>query len=137
MSAQREGAARRSWRGDEGLTTLEWLLVVAAVAGLAALGVVVVQSVVGDTAESVASHSARQEAADLAATELENAWRAHRPSSQDEADQINARYRTRCRQLGILYTDVLEGTDTVEGIYDSNRPSGWGNTPICSILPIP
>ena len=46
---------------------------VAAVAGLAALGVVVVQSVVGGTAESVVSHSARQEAADLASTELENA----------------------------------------------------------------
>ena len=51
---------------------------VAAVAGLAALAVVLVQGVVGGTAESVASHSARQEAADLAATELENAWRAHR-----------------------------------------------------------
>ena len=93
------------------------------------------QSVVGGTAEQIESHSARQEAADLAATELENAWRAHRPSSQDGADQVNARYRTRCRQLGIIYTDVLEGTDIVEGIYDPNRPSGWRNTPLCSILP--
>ena len=89
MSARRPGrvggvgerqGAPRGGRGDGGLTTLEWLLVVAAVAGLAALGVVVVQSVVGGTAESVVSHSARQEAADLASTELENAWRAHRPS---------------------------------------------------------
>lgn len=108
---------------------------VAAVAGMAALGVVLVQSVVGDTAEQVEAHSARQQAVDLAATELENDWRSHRPSTKDEADQINARYRRRCRQLGIIYTDVLKGVDIVEGIYDSNRPSGWGNTPLCSIDP--
>ena len=118
------------WRGDRaccrcdaGLTSLEWLLVVAAVAGLSALAVVLVQNVVGGTAEQVESHSARQQAADLAAAELENAWRAHRPSSQDDADQINTRYRRRCRQLGIIYTDILEGTDIVEGVYDPN-PSG-------------
>ena len=52
-------------REDAGLTTLEWLLVVAAVAGLAALAVVLVQKVVGDTVEQVASGDARQTAADL------------------------------------------------------------------------
>ena len=121
------GAAIWPGRGEAGLTTLGWLLVVAAVAGLAAAGVVVVQNVVTGTAHQVESHSARQQAADLAATELENAWRAHRPSTQDEADQINARYARRCRHLGIIYTDVLAGTDIVEGVYDPNRsPLGWG-----------
>ena len=104
------------------MTTLAWLLVVAAVAGLAALAVVLVQNVVGGTAEQIESHSARQQAADLAATELENAWRAQSPSSPDEADQINTRYRRRCRSLGIIYNDVLAGTDIVEGIYDPNQP---------------
>ena len=39
-------------RDDSGLTTLEWLLIVAAVAGLAALAVVLVQNVVSDTSQS-------------------------------------------------------------------------------------
>lgn len=135
------GTGRRGRTGarpgrDEGLTTLEWLLVVAAVAGIAALGVVLVQSVVGGTAEQVGSHSARQEAADLAATELEDAWQQQRPSTQSDADQINARYRRRCRRLEIIYADVLAGTDIVEGIYDPDRPTGWHNTPLCSILAI-
>ena len=54
---------RRRWpkrRADEsGLTTLEWLLIVAAVAGLAALAVVLVQNVVSETGEQIAGSSAR------------------------------------------------------------------------------
>ena len=44
---------REFGRGEEGLTTLEWLLIVAAIAGLAALAVVLVQTVVNETAETV------------------------------------------------------------------------------------
>ena len=50
-------------RDDSGLTTLEWLLIVAAVAGLAALAVVLVQNVVSDTSEQIAGSSARKTAA--------------------------------------------------------------------------
>ena len=60
-------AARRKFRrgraDESGLTTLEWLLIVAAVAGLAALAVVLVQQVVDDTAEEISSSSARGTAA--------------------------------------------------------------------------
>jgi hypothetical protein len=66
-------------RGDAGLTTLEWLLIVATVAGMAALAVVLVQGAVGDTAEDVASHSARQQAAVLATLELTERWQAEIP----------------------------------------------------------
>ena len=60
-------------REDEsGLTTLEWLLIVAAVAGLAALAVVLVQNVVGDTAEQISGSSARKTAALIAAEEIVN-----------------------------------------------------------------
>ena len=46
-------------------------------------GVVLVQNVVGDTAEQVASHSARQEAAELAALVLQQRWQAEAPMDQD------------------------------------------------------
>ena len=51
-------------RGDSGLTTLEWLLIVAAVAGMAALAVVLVTRVVGDTSDQIAGQSARKTAAE-------------------------------------------------------------------------
>ena len=58
-------------RTDErGLTTLEWLLIVAAVAGLAALAVVLVQNVVSETSEQIAGSSARKTAATIAADEI-------------------------------------------------------------------
>ena len=57
-------------RNNRGLTTLEWLLIVAAVAGLAALAVVLVQNVVDDTAEQISGSSARLTAAKVAAAEI-------------------------------------------------------------------
>ena len=57
-------------RDDSGLTTLEWLLIVAAVAGMAALAVVLVTNVVGDTSDQIAGQSARRTAAELAAQEI-------------------------------------------------------------------
>ena len=61
---------RAPGRNDRGLTTLEWLLIVAAVAGLAALAVVLVQNVVDETAEQITNSSARLTAAQVAAAEI-------------------------------------------------------------------
>ena len=58
----------RRRRGDCGLTTLEWLLITAAVAGLAALAVVVVQGQVEGAAERISESEARLAAA------LHTAW---------------------------------------------------------------
>ena len=49
----------RSPRGDQGLTTLEWLLITAAVAGLAALAVVLVQAYVERTGERISNPDPR------------------------------------------------------------------------------
>ena len=105
--------ARRRWpkgRADEsGLTTLEWLLIVAAVAGLAALAVVLVQNVVGDTAEQIAGSSARRTAASLAADSIV------RDAGDDGADQpTDARtwddwadfYESKCERLSLTYGDA-------------------------------
>ena len=119
---------------EAGLTTLEWLLVVAAVAGLAAVAVVLVQDVVGDTAEQIDSVDARQTAAELAVTELRQRWRAEEPATQPEADAINRRYATRCRQLGIIYSDIsLKVEPPKPGRFDPIHAPGWAGDPQCTL----
>ena len=110
---------------------------VAAVAGLAALGVVVVvQNVVGDTAESVASHSARQEAAQLATLVLSERWQAVVPVSQDDADRLNRDYSDRCRRLGIIYGDIDLEPEPAPGFYEPG--TGWkpgqAYAPSCNLV---
>ena len=127
---------RRCARGDAGLTTLEWLLVVAAVAGLAALAVVVVQNVVDGTAEDIASHSARQEAAQIATLVLTERWQAESPDSQSSAERINRDYSAKCRTLGIIYGDIDVVPEPAPGIYRSG--TGWGQNvadqPSCNLV---
>ena len=79
-AAKRAVDRLRRGRADErGLTTLEWLLIVAAVAGLAALAVVLVQNVVDDTAEQIGGNSARGTAARVAAERITREARASLP----------------------------------------------------------
>ena len=82
-------------RSDDGLTTLEWLLIVAAVAGLAALAVVLVQNVVDDTAEQIAGNNARITAAQVAAKAITD--------SSDSDDDRGAA----CRRLDITYSNAF------------------------------
>ena len=110
MSCERT-ATVGTLRGERGLTTLEWLLVVAAVAGLAAVAVVAMRATVGGIAQQVESHSARLQAADLAANQLEDRWRAQKPEDEAHAKRINDRYRPRCQQLAVIYADVLAGVE--------------------------
>ena len=72
---------RRGRADERGLTTLEWLLIVAAVAGLAALAVVLVQNVVDDTAEQIGGSSARGTAARVAAERVTRDARAALPTA--------------------------------------------------------
>ena len=105
--------ARRRWpkgRADEsGLTTLEWLLIVAAVAGLAALAVVLVQNVVGETSEQIAGSSARQTAATIAADQIirdSNRSGADQPASANTWEEWERHYGSRCERLAITYGDA-------------------------------
>lgn len=98
-------AARRD---ESGLTTLEWLLIVAAVAGLAALAVVLVQNVVDDTAEQLGGASARETAANVAA---DTVIREARTASPDDArfntwQRWELYFTARCERLEILYSDT-------------------------------
>ena len=107
----------RKWslrkRDERGLTTLEWLLIVAAVAGLAALAIVLVQGVVDDTAEDIRGSSARGQAALVAAQavidEARSVFIAGSFGSTNKfptiADFTNY-YDSKCRRLGITYSDA-------------------------------
>ena len=96
-------------RDDRGLTTLEWLLVVAAIAGLAALAVVLVTKVVSDTADQVGNLSPRLAAARLQARDMEieasQLTLADLPD-YDTHHAILRKYKRECERLGILYGDI-------------------------------
>jgi len=102
-------APRRRRRGDRALTTLEWLLIVAAVAGIAALAVVLVQNVVSDTSEQIAGSSARQVAAELAADQVlvdSKRPRSEQPTNAKTWGQWERFYDSRCKRLAITYGDT-------------------------------
>ncbi len=94
---------------ENGLTTLEWLLIVAAVAGLAALAVVLVQNVVDDTAEQISGSSARKTAAQVAADAIMNEADRDASAQPPTAKTYGAwaRYYTgKCNRLKITYSNV-------------------------------
>ncbi|WP_420446149.1 hypothetical protein [Candidatus Poriferisodalis sp.] len=96
-------------RADErGLTTLEWLLIVAAVAGLAALAVVLVQTVVSDTSEQIAGSSARRTAAEVAAAQVEQ--EAKNADITDDLYDNWAKWEnyftSKCDRIAIVYSDA-------------------------------
>ena len=96
-------------RDDSGLTTLEWLLIVAAVAGLAALAVVLVQNVVSETSEQIAGSSARETAAKIAAVSImEDSDRDadDQPAGAKTMAEWSDYYTNRCRRLEITYGDA-------------------------------
>ena len=116
-SVHRQRQAIRRWlpqrRDDSGLTTLEWLLIVAAVAGLAALAVVLVQNVIGQTSEQIAGSSARKTAAEVAALSV-----VEESKTLDAADTATADdkfgtwakwdtyFTAKCNRIGITYSDA-------------------------------
>ena len=115
-----ERSGRLSKRESAGLTTLEWLLIVAAVAGLAALAVVLVQNVVDETAEEISGSNARVTAARVAAARITSEARADLPDNTDDGwrasdglearkkqqGDVNNEYSSKCARLNITYSDA-------------------------------
>lgn len=103
-------AALRGRRDDErGLTTLEWLLIVAAVAGIAALAVVLVQNVVSDVSEQIAGSNARVVAAKLAGEQIERDAKRPKddqPATIEDFGDWQRYYEGRCERLEITYGDA-------------------------------
>ena len=95
-------------RDDSGLTTLEWLLIVAAVAGLAALAVVLVQNVIGETSEQIAGSSARKTAAQVAAAAVVEESKVADVTDPDfdSAGKWDNYFTAKCNRIGIVFSDA-------------------------------
>ena len=115
-SVHRQRQAIRRWlpqrRDDSGLTTLEWLLIVAAVAGLAALAVVLVQNVIGQTSEQIAGSSARKTAAEVAALSVEQESKTLEMADVAADGKFGTwpkwinYFTAKCNRIGITYSDA-------------------------------
>ena len=129
-------------RDDGGLITLEWLLIVGAIAGLAASSVLVVQRVVDDTSEVPVDPLVRLLQADIAAAFVA----ADAQAAFDEA--VSASPPT-------LYMDMgfSSRCDAIKGDFDDvvdraawSPPSDPNSTPAdltddvaarCTVIPLP
>lgn len=114
--------AARGRADESGLTTLEWLLIVAAVAGLAALAVVLVTNVVDDTSEQISGSSARVTAARVAAQAIvDDAARdaADQPTGARTYGEWIQHYTSKCDRLEITYGDA--GIETVSSFVTGNK----------------
>ena len=122
---------RRGKADERGLTTLEWLLIVAAVAGLAALAVVLVQNVVDDTAEQISGSSARGTAAQVAAERITREKRARLPTLA-EAQAVDTDTK-----VGNLNTaNAGSGTAAMDAIIDKQNAVNAEGTDECARLAI-
>ena len=99
---------------DSGLITLEWLLIVAAIAGLAASSTLVVQRTIDSAVEIPGDVHVRLIDADIAAAQIAaeaTAWRLgldpNQRSSWDRDGDYN-HYKQRCRGLKTAFDDVVK-----------------------------
>ena len=127
---------------DAGLITLEWLLIVGAVAGLAAFSVLAVQRVIDDTSEVPADPLVRLLEADIEAAfvasdaqaAFDQAVRDGNPSSYADGS-----YSSRCHP-GILndFPDVVASTDwTTPSGPDGTPGNGDDVAAQCAVTPKP
>ena len=97
---------RRRERGEQGLTTLSWLLITAAVAAMAALAVVLVQAQVEDTAGRVSNPDPRVTSAVHTAFIVENDAKAAAADDFDTWADWEQRFTRECGLIAVLYGDA-------------------------------
>ncbi|MDE0495843.1 MAG: hypothetical protein OXH86_00680 [Acidimicrobiaceae bacterium] len=120
-------AARlRAARGEEGLTTLEWLLIVAAVAGLAVVAVVIVTRVVNQTADQLASSNPTVAAAQESARTLVEQANAVGTDPNDRDMDWADDFDSRCKRLRLSFGSAIE-VESVAGSIGTGTPSFVGH----------
>ena len=122
MTAAAESRNGGGCRGDQGLTTLEWLLITAAVAGLAALAVVIVTAQVEDTAARLSASEARVTAAVHSAFNVEADARAASAADYSLWAGWERDFTRECGLIAVLYADA--GIEVAHNNFE--RPTGGG-----------
>ena len=102
------------------MAALEWLLIVAAMAGLAALAVVLVQDNVEDTGERISNPDPRVTSALHTASTVETAAKAAEAGDFDSWDDWERHFSQKCSLIAILYSDA----EVVVVHNDFNRAAG-------------
>lgn len=93
--------------GESGLVTLDWLLVLAAIAGIAAASVLAVQRVLDDETDIPTNPAARLVEADVAAAiVMHEALELAIDGYYDAGAEIV--FRNRCEQIADSFSDVVE-----------------------------
>lgn len=106
MKARRTDRLGRPGAGDRGLATMEWLLIVAALAGLAALAVVLVQSRVADTTERISGSEARLAAAIHTARAVENDARDASEADFEMWADWESHFTRECSRIAVFYGNI-------------------------------
>ena len=100
--------SRQAVRGAYGLITLEWLLIVAAIAGLAASSTLAVQRVVDDSTDLPPRRDIRVIDAEIAAAAV-----AHEANQEIDANPLgyppqDASFDQRCQDVAAAFDDVVD-----------------------------
>lgn len=99
-------ATRGSDRAESGLVTLDWLLIMAAIAGIAAVTVLAVQDTVDEETRLPADPAARLVEADVAAAfVMHDALETALAGLYDP--DANVVFEDRCEQIGSAFADVV------------------------------
>ena len=133
---------RRRWPvqvagGDQGLITLEWLLVVGAVAGLAASTVLIVQQVVDDTSEVPADPLVR-----LIEADVEAAFVAADAQAVFDADptayttSVDTGYQSSCTAIATTYDEVSNAGWTTPADPDGTPGNDDDVAAECDVTPV-
>lgn len=115
---------RHHHRPTSGLASLEWLLVIAAVGGFAAVMTVAIQQIIDNAAETRADPTVRLLQASVAAAELSDAATPvpGSDSLQPGAPRF-AELRERCEEISDLYPDTVALSEWVSVTIDVDEPT--------------
>lgn len=91
---------------ERGLITLEWLLIVAAISGLAAFTVLIVQRMVDSAADIPDDPATRLIDADVAAAMIA----AEATATRLDPDYVESVFGARCDDLETSFADVVDNT---------------------------
>ena len=118
-------------RGDDGLTTLEWLLITAAMAGLAALAVVLVQAYVEDTGERMSNPDPRVTSAVHSAFAVEAKGRVRGQNFDLWADW-ERHFSRKCSLIAVLYANAE--VEVVHNNFEAPTDGGTAFDPAAAAL---